>query len=127
MDEGRQGTSISIARQANSRDIERRVRIAINELVSQGKTPSFYAVANAAHVARSTLYRKADLKELVDEARSATIEPSSIVEELESLKRETAELHDELKRMRKKRDDLACSSVGGSFVSYWVDRLDAPI
>lgn len=131
MSESKRSVSISIARKANSRDIERRVRIAIDELALQGKVLSFYAIADAAHVARSTLYRKADLKELVAKARSAQVEPSTMAEELESLRRETAALHGELKRMRRKRDELALRLSRGSdrgsgpCVLYWVCRLDA--
>lgn len=130
MDGIKHDAAISIARQANSRDNERRVRIAIKELVLQGRTPSFYAVADAACVARSTLYRKADLKELVANARRASVEPSTMVEELKSLRWENTALLNELKGVSRERDELAAKlSRGlarndGSRVSYWTCCLD---
>lgn len=57
------------ARESKSRQIERRVRVAVDALVAEGKVPSFYVVSERAKVARSTLYRRPELRALVDRAR----------------------------------------------------------
>lgn len=75
-------------RQSNSEAIERRVRTAIDRLSAAGSAISFYAVAKEACVARSTLYRRPELKTLVAEARqknhSQTQAPSISSEEASS-------------------------------------------
>ncbi|WP_080802900.1 hypothetical protein [Arabiibacter massiliensis] len=117
MDENGRTAPIADAREAYGREMERRVRTAIEGLVAQGRMPSFYAVANAAHVARSTLYRKSELKELVDQARKSFVEPPSATGRIEELERENALLRDELRQMRRERDELRRVQPRAS---YWV-------
>lgn len=118
MEERGRLASIADAREIYAKEMERRVRIAINDIVLQGRVPSFYAVADAARVARSTLYRKSELKDLVERARRSSAEPSATVSRLEALERENALLRDELRRVRRERDEG--KRVGRSRVSYWV-------
>ena len=111
MGKSEQAATLDTAKEAYAREIERRVRTAVDDIVSQGRVPSFYTVADAARVARSTLYRKSELKELVEWARSSSSEPTATTSRLEALKRENELLRDELKRVRQAR------------ASYWVVPL----
>ena len=98
------GTVLEEAREKLSDDIARRVRAAVGELLAKGDRLSFYAVAKKAQVSRSTLYRRGDLRELVESARShaGTEEPCTppsvegLTREVEALKRENAALRSEL-------------------------------
>lgn len=62
---GKKGWPLAAVRQARSDDVKRRVERAIGELLCAGCSVSFYAVADRAQVARSTLYRRDDLRTLV--------------------------------------------------------------
>lgn len=57
-------------RGAREADVASRVREAIEDLRERGDPVTFYAVAERAQVARSTLYRRADLKRIVSDARA---------------------------------------------------------
>ena len=73
------------AREKYSNIIENKVRWAIEAIVAEKKTPSFYNVASRAQVARSTLYRKPELKALVVAARDVSrrqITPSASFDDL---------------------------------------------
>lgn len=63
------------ARQAYSQAVALRVRAVLDDMAAQGVVPSFYTVADRACVARSTLYRRPELKRLVAEAREAALRP----------------------------------------------------
>lgn len=86
-------------RQANE-TMHERVRAAIDELLRSEITPSFYAVADLAGVSRSTLYRKPELRRMVEEARdqASQLQPSwrTALDKLEvenaSLKQQLANL-----------------------------------
>lgn len=54
---------------ARESSLKERVQAAVNELAAEGKIPSFYQVAQRVGVARSTLYRRADLKAVVVQGR----------------------------------------------------------
>ena len=69
-----------------------RVAAAIEGLLAEGSTVSFYSVAERAQVARSTLYRRPDLKAAVEEARAASSAEPMRVGEQAGLVREVAEL-----------------------------------
>lgn len=64
------------ARQAYSQAVALRVRAVLDDMAAQGVVPSFYTVAERACVARSTLYRRPELKRLVAEAREAALQPT---------------------------------------------------
>ena len=65
------------SREALSDEIARRVKDVLELMKEQGIAPSFYSVADAAQVARSTLYRRPDLRSLVEEAReSSRVQPN---------------------------------------------------
>lgn len=66
MEEMGRSRALSAARHSRSREMEQRVRGAVASLVSEGTVPSFYQVAQRARVARSTLYRNAGLRNLVE-------------------------------------------------------------
>jgi predicted metal-binding transcription factor (methanogenesis marker protein 9) len=58
-------------RAANSNFIEQKVQLAVGKIIAEGKKVSFYNVAAYAQIARSTLYRNANLRKIVEDARSA--------------------------------------------------------
>lgn len=81
-------TGIESARKARSDDMTARVSDAVEALMAEGAPVSFYTVAGRAQVARSTLYRRPDLRAVVEAAReAASVEPMR-VEEQERLARE---------------------------------------
>lgn len=110
-------------RQRNSEEIAERVERSIASLLTQGRTPSFYSVAAAAEIARSTLYRRDDLRELVVRAREGAAGHRGIPEdpqpgcakellgENERLRGELARVREELERtradLRQARDELS--------------------
>lgn len=63
------------ARQTYSQEVALRVRAVLDDMATHGVVPSFYAVAERACVARSTLNRRPELKRLVAEAREAALRP----------------------------------------------------
>lgn len=77
-----------------------RVAAAIEGLLDEGSAVSFYSVAERAQVARSTLYRRPDLKTAVEEARAASSAEQMRVGGQVGLAREVAEL-------RRKVDELS--------------------
>ena len=104
------------ARKRYAEETARRVRSAINLLVSQGRVPSFYSIANSAQVARSTLYRRTDLRQMVEQARKAAEDAQAIephtpsYKELEEINRQLCSDINRLRRMLRsvcqERDDL---------------------
>ena len=99
------------ANRTRSDEVARRVKVAIEVMQADGERISFYAVAKRAQVARSTLYRRLDLRRLVEgarEERAAMIpgkydRPSGIgrlEEELADVRRERDELREALDAMR---------------------------
>ena len=61
-------------RQIADAEMSVRVRRAVDDLVRAGITPSFYSVAELAGVARSTLYRKPALRQMVDGAKQVIVD-----------------------------------------------------
>lgn len=62
------------ARGAREDDVRMRVRKALEALTAENATVSFYAVAERAQVARSTLYRNEELKAAVEAAREQALQ-----------------------------------------------------
>lgn len=73
---GAEGKSFSflVTRNQKQQQMQDRVRAAVAELVSEGRVPSFYQVSQRAGVARSTLYRNAALRALVERARTEVLQ-----------------------------------------------------
>ena len=85
--------------------IAARTMAAIDEMIAQSESVSFYSVSKRAKVARSTLYRRDDLRRIVEKARSGNFAPSSeeanwkalaedLEKELEAAKREIVALRE---------------------------------
>lgn len=66
--------AVGVASGARGSALKARVQAAVNDLAAEGKTPSFYQVAQRVGVARSTLYRRADLKAVVVQGRRAAVD-----------------------------------------------------
>ncbi|NCA31672.1 hypothetical protein [Adlercreutzia muris] len=66
--------AVEVASGARGSSLKARVQAAVNDLAAEGKTPSFYQVAQRVGVARSTLYRRADLKAVVVQGRRAAVD-----------------------------------------------------
>lgn len=110
--------TLETERKRASEEIRKRVQGAIELLLEQGRTPSFYAVAETAHVARSTLYRREDLKELVVEARTnnspkvecaaatSEIQVGELLKEADHLVKRLNQLRSELSRLSTECDIL---------------------
>lgn len=62
-------------------DVEKRVREALKACVATGDKPTFYTIAQRAGVARSTIYRRDDLRNLVEAGRNAWIAQNQWQEE----------------------------------------------
>lgn len=137
------------AREKNSKYIELQVRSAIDLIVANGGVPSFYNVANQAQVARSTLYRRQELKELVQSARenarhSSMLKTESSIDSLlkrqankkseinriTQLERENERLKSENKTLRLKlklthaQNAIARSKSQASIFDYAIIKLD---
>lgn len=105
-------------RQSADADMCERVCKAIDELVRSGITPSFYAVADLACVARSTLYRKPHLRRLVEEARShATHLQPSWRAALSRLENENEALKEKVRLLEKAQTAALPESERASFAS----------
>ena len=83
---------------------------AIERLYSQSKNISFYSVAKEAGVARSTLYRRDDLRKLVEEARTRNTSRSLEIPSKAQLLKGIAELESDLKCVRRELKKARCSS-----------------
>ncbi|WP_296013038.1 DUF6262 family protein [uncultured Adlercreutzia sp.] len=105
-------------RRMASEEMHERVRAAIDELMRSGITPSFYAVADLAGVSRSTLYRRPDLRRMVEEAReqATRLHPSwrTALNQLEvenaSLKQQVVQLQAALAKALARRQSLRFST-----------------
>lgn len=105
-------------RRVASKEMHERVRAAIDELMRSGITPSFYAVADLAGVSRSTLYRRPELRRMVEEARdqAARLQPSwrTALDQLEvenaSLKQQVLQLQGALAKVLTERQGLRFST-----------------
>lgn len=104
------------------------VRRAIAQILEEGGRVSFYSVAERAQVSRSTLYRKPDLRRLVENARDATAsaseprEPSLATERL--LERISA-LEEELAQARRSADGRRFAALSESTFHYAMVHFDS--
>lgn len=95
------GRAIALEAQRSNRraNTAARVQHAIDELLAEEAKVSFYSVAQRAQVARSTLYRRPDLKALVEAARlypgNADAVPAHA--RIDQLEAEIARLKEELR------------------------------
>ena len=103
-------------------EVTRRTICAILELLKTGETISFYSVAKRAQVARSTLYRRDDLKRIVMEARDSSTPPAA--QELEILVK-IAELEKELAQVKLERDELEKELRSVSTVGYFLASIES--
>ena len=98
-----QPIQIAEANKARGNEVARRTRAAIEEMRTGGERISFYSVAKRAQVARSTLYRRPDLRRLVEGARG---EGAAAIAGEPDAASDVERLEGELARVRRERDEL---------------------
>lgn len=101
MTDNRQVATLQCFRTEREDMMEESVRCAIASLQAEGKTPSFYKVAERAQIARSSLYRKHNLRRLVEAARAGHGIGGHAAREYEELARENENLKREIHALRK--------------------------
>ena len=101
-------------------DTQKRVMAAITCIRENGQKVSFYSVAQIAHVSRSTLYRNANLRKLVENARNG-LEPAVDPSRLDLLEDRIAQLESEIAHLRatEKTKGIGNSSTDPSY-GYWL-------
>lgn len=117
--------ALKLSRDAYQNQMKHNVQEAIDIIISMGKTPSFYNVANLAHIARSTLYRRPELKQMVEQAReNAFFIDSPNLESLSELVTENRRLKIENEQLRRELSKCISNSQNcehmnrGSLVEY---------
>ena len=117
-----QPSQIVEANGARSDEIARRTMDVIGKMQANGERISFYSVAKRAQVARSTLYRRLDLRRLVEGAREEGVASISndpdAASDIERLKKELA-------CIRGERDKLLKAMSAIRPVRYHIVDFDA--
>ncbi len=91
-----QPTCLANANESRRDEIASATKNAIARLFAQSRSISFYSVAEEAGVARSTLYRRDDLKKLVEDARARNASQRSKIPSRTQLLERIAELEADL-------------------------------
>lgn len=104
------------------------VERAVAYLCEQGVKPSFYAVAKASGVSRSTLYRRPELRELVEEARLAPLSTKSDPLLMQDLQDQVDTLTKENQALREALFLLLLSTCRGDFAEQhlWIEYDAVP-
>ena len=102
--------------------VAQRTICAIGEMMDKGERISFYSVAKRAQIARSTLYRRGDLRSLVERARAGEeslpmLDPSHPAR--------VGELESELALVKQERDKLKRLLGESSLTSYCLVEFSA--
>lgn len=101
-------------------DTKKRIIAAITCIRENDRKVSFYLVAKIAHVSRSTLYRNANLRQLVESARDGS-EPAIESSRLDELEARIAQLESEIAHLlaaeKTKRDKSLRTDLSDS---YWL-------
>lgn len=105
---------LSALRTARSDQVEARVRAVLLRMEAEGAAPSFYVVAKEARVARSTLYRRPELRQLVERARDAARQAPASPTDQQGLLRENARLRVSLEKLRRECTALRQSEQASS-------------
>lgn len=112
--------------------MEESVRNAIASLLAEREPLSFYKVAERAQVARSTLYRKRNLRRMVEDARagrgvggSALSKCDELARENESLRGEVLELRHQVERARRDAALMAAKKQPPGMRYYVIDLNSA--
>ena len=94
------------ANKVRSDEIARRTIMAIEEMHTSGERISFYSVAKRAQVARSTLYRRSDLRLLVEGVRGGGVVEVCALSGIEPLEEELVDVRRERNELRKALDAM---------------------
>lgn len=103
--------ALEVYRNSQQASTSARVKHAIDELLAEGLRVSFYSVAQRAQIARSTLYRRPDLKALVEAARPQpkNVDRAPTCTRIDQLEAEIARL----------KEKLRTAMSTGAHVSYY--------
>lgn len=102
MIEDHQLTTLQCFRTRREDMMEESVRSAVASLLAEGETPSFYKVAERAQIARSSLYRKQNLRQMVEDAREGRGIGGYSARKYEELLRENEGLRREVRELRRR-------------------------
>lgn len=131
MDCGGEDTSLRHFRVRREDFMEESVRNAIASLLAERESLSFYKVAERAQVARSTLYRKQNLRRMVENARAGRGVGGNALSKCDELARENESLRREVHKLRRQlecaRRDVALMAANkqSPSVRYCVIDLSA--
>jgi chromosome segregation ATPase len=126
---GRAAESLIAARRRDTTRRRQRVLTALDQLAAAGQEISVSAVARAAHVDRSFLYRHHDLRAQIHaHAAAPATRPASIAAGKQSLLADLANFREQNQRLRKQNTDLTArlSEVLGeeAFRASGIGRTD---
>lgn len=99
-------------REAQMEGTAARVASAIDDLLAEGSAVSFYSVAERAKVARSTLYRRPELRAAVEDARNMAVPKPIRIENQTELVREIAELRRKVNELSRQLPSTSYQCVG---------------
>jgi len=124
---------VQAAKERHERTLHR-AEEAIRRLDEAGGPINFHAVAGAAGVSRSWLYRQPAVRAEIDRLRrpgpSATPRvPSAQRASVDSMQRRLELVHDEVRRLREENRELreqAAKLLGEQRVARWLARTDEP-
>lgn len=117
------GNALGRARAEKSEHIRKSVERAVDQLVSQGCKPSFYAVSKLSGVSRSTLYRRADLRARIEAARAETVAEPHESKAADQLAAQVGELSKEIRELRNLLHAFVSSSGWDAAyaASFWIE------
>lgn len=100
---------LAAAAHARAQDTRRRAEEALRQLDKHGRPITFAAVADAASVSRSWLYRQTDIRAEIDRLRAAPgagVLPSAQRASAESARRQREALFDQIQRLKAENRQL---------------------
>lgn len=131
MDCSGKDTSLQHFRAQREGFIEESVRNAITSLLAERESLSFYKVAERAQVSRSTLYRKQNLRRMVEGARAGRGVGGNAFSKCDELARENESLRREVLKLRRQLEStqrdvaLTAAQKQSPSVRYYVIDLSA--
>ena len=104
-----QPTCLTNVNEARHDEVISATEDAIERLSARSQTISFYSVAKEAGIARSTLYRRDDLRKLVEDARARNASQHPKIPSKTKLLERIAELEADLEHAKWEIEEARCS------------------